>query len=135
MSHKMMMKDHEYCAGLPRMCSFSSKCNTKIIDGFHSQRITAKTETVSGKVICMLVIPISVLPRLQIIARTDLSGQMLTFDGIWLFGEVLTSRINSSLHCTRQMADRVYGIVCTSGLMMSRLWTYAMNMAFHCQRI
>ncbi len=33
-----------------------------------------------------------------------LSGQMLTFDGVWHFGEVFSSRINPGFHCTWQMA-------------------------------
>ncbi len=47
---------------------------------------------------------------------------MLTFDGIWPFGEVFSSRINPSFHCTGQMADSVYGVVWVSGLLMSTLW-------------
>ncbi len=34
---------------------------------------------------------------------------MLTFDGIWHFGEVFSSRMNPGFHCTGQMADSVYG--------------------------
>ncbi len=48
------------------------------------------SETVSGKLICMLV----VLTWLQFVVVTDLSGQMLTFDGVWHFGEVFSSRMN-----------------------------------------
>ncbi len=47
---------------------------------------------------------------------------MLTFDGVWHFGEVFSSRMNLSFHCTGQMADSVYGVVWVSGLLMSRLW-------------
>ncbi len=47
---------------------------------------------------------------------------MLTFDGVWHFGEVLSSRMNPGFHCTGQMADSVYGIVWVSGLLMSTLW-------------
>ncbi|KAL0182190.1 hypothetical protein M9458_021565 [Cirrhinus mrigala] len=36
---------------------------------------------------------------------------MLTFDGIWHFGEVLSSWMNPGFHCTGQMADSVYGVV------------------------
>ncbi len=36
---------------------------------------------------------------------------MLTFDGVWHFGEVFYSRMNPGFHCTGQMADSVYGIV------------------------
>ncbi len=47
---------------------------------------------------------------------------MLTFDGVWHFGEVFSSRMNPGFHCTGQMADSVYGIVWVSGLLMSMLW-------------
>ncbi len=66
---------------------------------------------------------------------TDFSGQMLTFDGIWHFGEMFSSRMNPGFHCTGQMADSVYGIVWVSGLLMSMLriewpmvaWGYGMG--------
>ncbi len=70
----------------------------------------------------MLVILIGVSTWLQFVVVTDLSGQMLTFDGVWHFGEVFSSRMNPSFHCTGQMADSVYGIVWVSGLLMSTLW-------------
>ncbi len=60
--------------------------------------------------------------RLQFVVVTDLSGQMLTFDGIWHFGEVFSSRIYPGFHCTGQMADSVYGVPWVSGLLMSTLW-------------
>ncbi len=47
---------------------------------------------------------------------------MLTFDGVWHFGEVFSSRMNPDFHCTGQMADNVYGVVWVSGLLMSALW-------------
>ncbi len=47
---------------------------------------------------------------------------MLTFDGIWHFGEVFSLRMNPGFHCTGQMADSVYGVVWVSGLLMSTLW-------------
>ncbi len=47
---------------------------------------------------------------------------MLTFDGIWRLGEVLSSQMNPGFHCTGQMADSVYGVVWVSGLLMSTLW-------------
>ncbi len=37
---------------------------------------------------------------------------MLSFDGIWHFGEVFSSWMNPGFHCTGQMADSVYGVVC-----------------------
>ncbi len=80
------------------------------------------SETVSGNLICMLVILIGVSTWLQFVIVTDLSGKMLTFDGVWHFGEVFSSRMNHSFHCTGQMADRVYGVVWVSGLLMSTLW-------------
>ncbi len=36
---------------------------------------------------------------------------MLTFDGVWHFGEVFSSRMNPGFHCTGQIADSVYGVV------------------------
>ncbi len=33
---------------------------------------------------------------------------MLTFNGIWHFGEVFTSRMNPGFLCTGQMADSVW---------------------------
>ncbi len=35
----------------------------------------------------------------------------LTFDDVWHFGEVFSSRMNPGFHCTGQMADSVYGVV------------------------
>ncbi len=40
------------------------------------------SETVSGKIICMLVVLIGVSTWLQFVVVTDLSGKMLTFDGV-----------------------------------------------------
>ncbi len=51
-----------------------------------------------------------------------LCGQMLTFNGVWHFGEMFSSRMNPGFHCTGQMADSMYGIVWVSGLLMSTLW-------------
>ncbi len=56
--------------------------------------------TVSGKLICMLVVLILVSTWLQFVIVTDLSGQMLTFNGVWHFGKVLSSRVNPGFHCT-----------------------------------
>ncbi len=70
----------------------------------------------------MLVILIGVSTWLQFVVVTDLSGQMLTFDGAWHFGEVFSSQMNPGFHCTGQMADSVYGVVWVSGLLMSTLW-------------
>ncbi len=47
---------------------------------------------------------------------------MLTFDGVWHFGEVISSWMNPDFHCTGQMADSVYGVVWVSSLLMSTLW-------------
>ncbi len=47
---------------------------------------------------------------------------MLTFDGVWHFGEGFSSRMNPGFHCTGQMADSMYGVVWVSGLLMSTLW-------------
>ncbi len=62
------------------------------------------------------------LQRLKFVVVTDLSGQMLTFDGVWHFGEVFSSWMNPGFHCTGQMADSVYGVMWVSGLLMSTLW-------------
>ncbi len=80
------------------------------------------SETVSGKLICMLIILIGVSTWLQFVVVTDLSGQLLTFDGVWHFGEVFSSRMNPGFLCTGQMADSVYGVVWVNGLLMSTLW-------------
>ncbi len=80
------------------------------------------SETVSGKLICLLVVLIGVSTWLHFVIVTDLSGQMFTFDGVWHFGEVFSSRMNPDFHCTGQMTDSVYGIVWVSGLLMSMLW-------------
>ncbi len=77
--------------------------------GLHNQRISA--QTVSRKLICMLVVLIGDLTWMQFVVVTDLSGQILTNDGVWHFGEVFPSWMNPSFHCTGQMADSVYGVV------------------------
>ena len=74
------------------------------------------------KLICMPVVLIRVLTRLQFVVLTDFSEQMLTFDGIWHIGEVLSSRMNPSFYCLEQMADSVCGVVWVSSLLMSTLW-------------
>ena len=80
------------------------------------------SETISGKLICMLVILIRVSAWLQFIIVTYLGGQMLTFNGVWQIGEVFSSRINLGIHCSGQMTDSVCGVVLESGLLMSTLW-------------
>ncbi len=97
----------------PRQLLQQSVCITK-------EFLHKLSETVSGKLICMLVL-IGVSTWLQFIIVTDLSGKMLTFNGVWHFGEVFSSRINPGFHCRGQMADSVYGIVWVSGL-LSTLW-------------
>ena len=81
-------------------CWQQSVCITK---GF----LHKLSETVSGKLICMLVVLIGVSNWLQFV--TDLSGQMLTFDGVWHIGKVFSSRMNPGFHCSGQMADSVCG--------------------------
>ena len=56
----------------------------------------------------MLVALIGVLTRLQFVAVTDLSGQMLTFDDVWHIGEMFSSRMNPSVHCSGQIGDTVW---------------------------
>ncbi len=53
---------------------------------------------------------------LTAVGRRNLSGQMLTFDGMF------SSQMNHGFHCTGQMADSVYGVVWVSSLLMSTLW-------------
>ncbi len=81
--------------------------------GLHNQRISTQLSqgTVSGKLICMLVIFIGVSTWLQFVVVTDSSGQMLTFDGVWHW-EVFSSRMNPGFHCTGQMAVTVWRCVC-----------------------
>ncbi len=86
------------------------------------QQSVCITKTFMHKLICMFVILIGVSTWLQFVVVTDLSGQMLTFDGVWHFGEVFSSRMNPGFHCTVQMADSMYGVVWVSGLLMSTLW-------------
>ncbi len=69
-----------------------------------------------------LVILIRVSTWVQFVVVTDLSVQMLTFDGVWHFGELFSSRMNPGFHCTGQMADSVYGVMWVSSLLMSTLW-------------
>ncbi len=40
---------------------------------------------------------------------------MLTFDGVWHFVEVFSSRMNHGFHCTGQMVDSVFGVVWVRG--------------------
>ncbi len=80
------------------------------------------SETVSGKLICVLVVLIGVSTWLQFVVVTDLSGQCSHSMASWHFGEVSSSRMNPGFHCTGQMADSVYGVVWVSGLLMSTLW-------------
>ncbi len=71
----------------------------------------------------MLVVLIGGSTWLQFVVVTDdSSGQILTFDGVWHFGKVFSSRMNPGFHCTGQMADSVYGAVWVSSLLMSTLW-------------
>ncbi len=54
--------------------------------------------------------------------RLEWTSRMLTFDGVWHFGKVLSSRVNPGFHCTGQMADSMYGVMWVSSLRMSTLW-------------
>ncbi len=91
--------------------------------GLHNQRVSAQTvRNRLREAHLLLVVLIGVSTWLQFIIITDLSGQMLTFDGVWHFGEVVSSRMNPGFHCTGQMVDGVYGVVLVSSLLMSTLW-------------
>ncbi len=46
---------------------------------------------------------------------------MLTFDVVWHFGDVFSSRMNPGFQCTGQMADSVYGAVWVSGCLIASL--------------
>ncbi len=82
----------------------------------------AKHAATIEKLICMLIFLIRVSTWLQFVIVTNLSGQMLTFDGVWHFGEVFSSQMNPGFHCIGQMVDSVYGIMWVSGLLMSTFW-------------
>ena len=80
--------------------------------GLHNQRISAQTvRNRLREAHCMLVDLIGVSTWLQFVVVTYLSGQMLTFDGVWHVGEVFSSRMNPGFHCSGQMADSVCGVV------------------------
>jgi hypothetical protein len=73
------------------------------------------SETVSGKLICMLIILARVLTRLQFSVISDFTGQMLTFKGHWHTGEVCPSRMNPGFQLYRAGGrQRVWA----SGLLM-----------------
>ena len=57
------------------------------------------SETVSGMLICMLIVLIEVSTWLQFVVVTDLSGQMLIFECVWHIGEVFSSQMNPGFHC------------------------------------
>ncbi len=81
--------------------------------GLHNQRISAQTVRKCLREAHLHARrPHRVLTWLQFVVATDLSGQRLTFDGVWHFVEVFTSRMNPGFHCTGQMADGVYGASC-----------------------
>ncbi|KAL0182143.1 hypothetical protein M9458_021518 [Cirrhinus mrigala] len=63
------------------------------------------TESVPGKLICMLVVLIGVSTWLQFVVVTDLSGQMLTFDGVWHFEKVADGRQRVCRHLGERFAD------------------------------
>lgn len=67
----------------------------------------------------MLLVLMGVSTWLQFFIITDLSG--LPLNGVWLFGEALSSRMNPGFHCTGQIADSVYGMVWVSGLLTSTM--------------
>ncbi len=82
------------------------------------------SETVSGKLICMLVVLIGVSTWLQFVVVTDLSGQMLTFDGIWHFGEVFLFKDESRFSLYRADGRQcVWRRVGERFAKVSTLWT------------
>ena len=64
------------------------------------------SETVSGRLICVFVVLTRILTWLQFSIVTDFSGQMLTFDGHWLPGEVGSSQMNTGFNCTGKMCGQ-----------------------------
>ncbi len=91
--------------------------------GLHNQRISAQTiRNHLREAHLHAHCPHRVSTWLQFVVVTDLSGQMLTIDVVWHFGEVFSSRRNPGFYCTGQMADSVYGVVWVNGLLMSTLW-------------
>ncbi len=67
--------------------------------GLHNQRISAQTVRNRLREAHLHARrPHRVSTWLQFVIVTDLSGQMLTFDGIWHFGEVFSSRMNPGFH-------------------------------------
>ncbi len=90
------------------------------------------SETVSGKLICMLIVLIGVSTWLQFIIVTDLSGQMLTFDGVWHFGEVFTveSRFSPYRADGRQRVWRCVGERIAVGLWYGQ--AYVMDNEHRC---
>ncbi len=91
--------------------------------GLHNQRVSAQTVRNRLREAHLHTHrPHRVSTWLQFVVVSDLSGQMLTFDGVWHFGEVFSSRMNPGFHCTGQMVESVYGVVWVSILLMSTLW-------------
>ncbi len=69
--------------------------------GLHNQRISAQTVRNRLKEAHLHArLPHQVSTWLQLVIVTNLSGQMLTFNGVWHFGEVFSSRMNPGFHCT-----------------------------------
>ncbi len=91
--------------GPPGQLQQQSVCITK-------ELLHKLSETISGKLICMLVVLIGVSTWLQFVTVSNLSGKMLTFYGIWHFGEVFTDQSPFSLY---RAANSVYGVVWLSG--------------------
>ncbi len=80
--------------------------------GLHNQRISAQTvRNCLREAQLHARRPHRGLDLTAVRRRNRLEWQMLTFDGIWHFGEVFSSRMNPGFHCTGQIADSVYGVV------------------------
>ncbi len=92
--------------------------------GLHNQRVSAQTVRNRLREAHLHAHrPHRVSTWLQVVVGIDLSGQMLTFDGVWHFrrGVLFTDESWFSLY-RADGRERVYGVVWVSVLLMSTLW-------------
>ncbi len=88
----------------PESCCNNRFCITK-------EFLHKLSETVSGKLICMLVVFIGFSTWLQFVVVTNLSWQILTFVGIWHFGEVFLFKMKFLKFlraCSRQCRNNLH---------------------------
>ncbi len=77
--------------------------------GLHNQRISA--QTVRNRLREAHLHAHRGLGLTAVRHRNQLEWQMLTFDGVWHFGEVFSSWMSPGFHCTGQKVNSEYGIV------------------------